>query len=968
MRRYGWVFVLVFSIGVFAGVPAHADVDSLLMSPTQPSYPVSNYSWDANGWWDRFTGLSQMAGAIMLLNTFLLKFAIWVLNMGYAPTNWLAPFQAIAEMVHKSRFLDHVWPFFALVAGAVLIKDLAQHHMQRVMQRATLFVVALSAMLLFNAIGGSVTYIKMATDAIDGLCYGTSGWILTLDKPVDPTKTGTQQAIDSVNDEIWKNLITHPWEMGETGKLDATLGKDADQVRDIISNAGISFIGSIFDPGGTAQKAAQNAQAAAGIGPGTLWRDVLLKYPVNMDPRNSLAAILNNKDHPEAQQAFAPGYRFVLALLDFVAVLCAVVFILAAGVLLNLFYLMFLAAMLAGVVLLPVTLIPWGYSHGILRWWAKALAGSVVLRVGLSAYVGLTFFVERIITEGMSVSQGGYLASMILYPAVLALALLILSRIYKRMQPVRQVTGNVFSLPGGRRRADDGGAARGEGGEPAEGGNKKEQGAESVRTARRVDPDRGAGNSAEPVVTPIIVRRNPDGGTEEAPAEAQSRTGEKKKPARTASGNWSREFRKTLRRMGDELKEGDAAGAGYVLIRDTARGSAENAWKATKWSARTGWKVSKQGARAGWEGSKRFYKWLEQKIDDPPPPPPGGGGGGSNDDDNNDNNNGRDDSNNNRRRRIDPDRMDWAPETRDLNYWESVYRDDPRRPRQEPPEPRTEEDWQNLQRQDPAARSGDASPNPPGGGNAGQEPVNRQDSGTSSGQGRAESRPNRPGAPRVDAKRDHAPESEARPVNPDSGTQQPAAPGQEAPKNPERPSDWQRWAGQPERKDQEPKRTDAPAFRRPPEPENERVEENVQRTNPDNARVTETQGGPGPLPRSEAAAEPRAKQEPPRGQAPSRENAERREEVERTPDSSRSSTEGPIRVPETGKAENKTERPTPTPMGPKEARRARDEEDAGRPRSSLWARWAKMTSRGEGNDRPQDPDTPERPPEPPGRP
>ena len=164
----------------------------------------------------------------------------------------------------------------------------------------------------------------------------------------------------------------------------------------------------------------------------------------------------------------------------------------------------------------------------------------------------------------------------------------------------------------------------GEGGEPSEGGNKKGKGAESGRTARRVDPDRGAGASSVP--TPLIFRRqDPDWETVAesgpAPERADPDAGQKDKGSKTSAastakttGRWSKEAQKNLRRMGDELREGNAAGAGYVLIHDTARGSAENAWKVSKWGARTGWKLSKWGAQEG----KRFYKWLEHKIDDPP--------------------------------------------------------------------------------------------------------------------------------------------------------------------------------------------------------------------------------------------------------------------------------------------------------------------------------------------------------------
>ncbi|MCL6577061.1 hypothetical protein [Kyrpidia sp.] len=446
MRRYGWVFVLTVAIGLGVGVPAHA-ADPLLLSPDftgGPQYPLGNYQWDANGYWDRWNPIYDFANTIMQVNAFLTRLGIWVLDMGYSPSNWLAPFQAIADVISKSHFLDHIWPFFVLIAAGVLIKDLAQHHIQRVMQRGLLFVVALSAVLLFNAIGGTPKYIQMVTEAMDGLCYATSGWILTVNEnnaKTDASGTGTQTAIHNVDKEIWQQLITTPWELGEPGTVNATVGKDVDAVRQVVS--GVTFWQTIWHPGGTA---ARQMAAQLAVSPSTPWRNVLLSLPVGDDKRNQLAAILNNDDHPEAKQAFQSGFRFVLALFDFVAVLCADIYLLAAGVLLSLFYLLYLAWMISGVVVLPVTILPWGYSYDILRWWGKALAGSVVVRVALSAYVGLTFFIEKIFTTALGQSNLGGMAALLLYPAVLAISLLVLSRIYKRTQPVQRATGNVFSL------------------------------------------------------------------------------------------------------------------------------------------------------------------------------------------------------------------------------------------------------------------------------------------------------------------------------------------------------------------------------------------------------------------------------------------------------------------------------------------------------------------------------------------
>ncbi|WP_026174049.1 hypothetical protein, partial [Effusibacillus pohliae] len=126
--------------------------DPLLTSPD--GYPISNYNWDAGGFFAGFHPLWGLSNVILSLSVVLVRLSMWILDLGYAPSGWLAPFGAIAEAIQKSRFLDHIWPIFAIVAAGVLLKDFAQHHVQRMMQRGVLFVVVAVVLLLFQAVGG----------------------------------------------------------------------------------------------------------------------------------------------------------------------------------------------------------------------------------------------------------------------------------------------------------------------------------------------------------------------------------------------------------------------------------------------------------------------------------------------------------------------------------------------------------------------------------------------------------------------------------------------------------------------------------------------------------------------------------------------------------------------------------------------------------------------------------------------
>lgn len=819
MRRF--LFGLALGAALGWGEPVLAASDPLLMSPdfSGPTYPLSHYTWDPDGFWDRFNPIYVVANLLMLLNAFLTRLGIWILDLGYAPSGWLAPFGAIADAIQKSHFLDHIWPFFALVAAAVLLKDFAQHNLQRVMQRGMMFAVALGALLLFQALG-TVHYIKMVTDAIDALSYGTSGWILTFDQPVgDPSKTRTQQAITNVNKEIWQQLIVTPWELGEVGTPGATLGEDAEEVRSITE---------------------KNVSAS------TPWRDVLLSYPVGDKKRNELAGILNSDDRPTSKQAFSASGRLVLAGVTLIAVLCAVLYMLAVGILLNLAYLLYLAAMISGVVILPLSLIPWEYGHSMLRWWVKALAGSVLIRIGLSAYVGITFLVQRIVATGMSSVSGG-IGRMLLYPVVFVLALLILSRIWKTMQPVRRVTGNVFAVL--QKTEGDGG------------GYGTPEGGRHMSSRRRLDPDG-------------VDAQSEAGALQEAAPEMNRR------------GSIDR----VLRRAGRELLGGDAAGAAYTLASGTAREAA----------LATGSRVKEAAREAGSRMRERVSQLLGRfTAADAGDGDERNGGRLPSGEARSDDRRGHRPADS---RRVDPDRLGWQGEIRDEAYWDSLFRHAPGQARQEPREARAEEGEQARVHPGPDAQPEDRAPlksgvravDPDTGLEALQRPDDAgmpapSDADEVSGLTRADAEPeaNReagaqpeersdPAVPRANT-REPVLESAARAVDPDEGAPQPveAAPVQEVGRETEQPaSDWQRWAVEPVQTEepdgaQESGRaTEASAFQRPGKGA-EPVEVNVQRTNPDEvANVEATVGemresraetkaeGPAGAPQAEAKAGP----------------------------------------------------------------------------------------------------------------
>ncbi|GIM46512.1 hypothetical protein DNHGIG_20610 [Collibacillus ludicampi] len=396
----------------------------------------------------------------------------------------------------------------------------------------------------------------------------------------------------------------------------------------------------------------------------TPWRDVLLHHGVGSDKRKDLAAILNRDDHPDSKAAFASPYRLTLALFALIAQLCAFVYLITLGVMMNLAYILYLAAMLAGIVILPLAIIPWDYSHSLLRWWVKGLSGSIVVRLGLSLFVGLTFLAVKIFTPNVNANDGSAIGSMLLYAVFFVFALWVLSRLWKRMQPIQRLT-RVASAPLPAFAGSGGGAHSNNHMPPL---SLPDDGDSS---SRRIDPDR-QGNNDLPALREIWGKRKPGLG-------------------------------KALRKAGWKALRGDIAGAAVSLTTEVAKEIAKGSGETLKVAGKGYYDIWKDTGGVSGESLKiakdmllKGRHWKNKQAADTFHQADAATGQ-------------ENEERRNSRRPIDPDRLNvegQTPETHDETYWNSLYREDPRRPSsQEIPAPRDAEDWQSLYQTEPQIRS-----------------------------------------------------------------------------------------------------------------------------------------------------------------------------------------------------------------------------------------------------------------------
>ena len=466
-----------------ASIPAAATIDTTEDVPepmddplgnTVPSYvtdkhSIFNYSWDPNGFWGRFDPLHILGYIFFTFAVFITRLGIWILSLGFSPSSWLSPTASIAQFIQDSRFIDKVWPIFALVAAGVLTYDFIRNNYTRMLSRGVFFGVVILYLIVFNQWGSK--YLGYTVDVVSEATEALAGVVITANEPADQ-KQNFGDVTQKIYEYIWVSSIRNPWEAAEFGTIgkkvkDHDIQNYFDKVIDKLSD---SKLASALAPV-SAQAAEEmyyegikNAMRAKPgflgffgaktdldvdwVTPDTYWRDIILMFPPGSEPREQLANILMEEDiNPDSGGVFNGAARFLMGLMTFLISLAIFCFCGVMGGYLLIVHFLFLLSVAIGPIILAILILPVDFSNRAFMWFNQMLLGSLIIKVALGLYVGLTFLAINIMTDiNNPVNYGGTLLAMLPVPVILVLSLYLLSRIQKRFRPVERATGAVGQM------------------------------------------------------------------------------------------------------------------------------------------------------------------------------------------------------------------------------------------------------------------------------------------------------------------------------------------------------------------------------------------------------------------------------------------------------------------------------------------------------------------------------------------
>lgn len=472
---------------LFSGKPSYAGLN----------YPVTNYIWDPTGFMGEFNIMYQGGISMYFLAVTIVRFGVFFLKLGYQPSGFLDPIETIANFIGSTDFFKVVLPAFMLVWGYILVNDFRKGNMSQILRRVVLLGIAILAIASYRVFGSE--YLIDLNKGISAAQETLAGLIVNVENSDYQTASSTELSSerDGVYEDIWKKLVLNPFEMGEFGQTDM---KVSDYPVSVVQDSGKTpeqFQADVI-------KEIQNRMRTKGgfwnhlvgnktdldvswVNGNTRWSEILLQFPPQSAPRNSLRDYLYDGGvYPQATEAFNGTSRAFLGLMTLFASLGSAPFLFVMGGMLIFAHLTLLLGLFVGPVVLALWVLPWSFSQTLLRYWGKVIIlGSLAVKFGVSLYVAVCFLLlTYIYPVGSGSSYGSVNAALFVYPLLLIVMMWLFFKLRKYL------------------RDRNAGADGQESGREVE--RKAEEENEEKTRSRKVNPDRnkeresGSSNSRNP--------------------------------------------------------------------------------------------------------------------------------------------------------------------------------------------------------------------------------------------------------------------------------------------------------------------------------------------------------------------------------------------------------------------------------------------------------------------------------------
>ncbi|MGP3788226.1 hypothetical protein [Paenibacillus sp. 1A_MP2] len=361
-------FILSFGVSAAAetttGMKPPDYSDSFRLIPDTEGFETpdpSFFVWETGGILGSIIG--YLSNILLLVGTSSLKMSIWILDKGLHP-KWLnSTIDSIAGAAHTKGwdFVDNLWPFIVIGAFILVGKDFIQGSMATTIKRLMTFGISLVVMAsLLNM--PSTAPAKGLTAVVD-----FSDWIsMKFMSVFSDTDSNT------IYGSVWDQMANRPFEAGQFGDINTKItAEDAEKIN----------------------KAIEPYAVVSGM----RWVDAVLWFAPDTDERGDIIDIYSDNYEKKYESAKNPYSRLGIS---FVALLCSILsalFLFVMGGIMLILVGYFLALIIAGIIVLPLGLVPTKEPVMVMKYLQRIL-GVFMTVVFIFLYIGVTLLLTNIVT------------------------------------------------------------------------------------------------------------------------------------------------------------------------------------------------------------------------------------------------------------------------------------------------------------------------------------------------------------------------------------------------------------------------------------------------------------------------------------------------------------------------------------------------------------------------------------------
>ncbi len=374
---------------------------------------IHNFVWDEGGFLDKADIVNTIGNFSLMTTVFIMTQSLWFLELAINPTPLFmqdtgASFISIMQLFFKVAMVlkSIIFAFMPFYMAIFIVVDFTKGEYRKMLNRFLQIIIAVLLLFTYEKLLNNEEDLRAIVNGTQNISYiilaSTMGSMdednLSFeDSVVENYNVAFNTTFDSISEEIFRDTIELPWELGQYGhsnmKLKETLELDDDSYKKVDKTEDVKDI--------IESKAKHDKLEVTG---NTKWRDVLTYYAKGSKVRNKLVKEL---DPDNFEHGFSGGNRFIVGITMAVASIPIALFWVISSIYLIITYFLIMIGIPLGAFAIVALLLPINNSVRVVKGWLGFMAGAFLAKYSVVFIAGILVGSISLINDMLTNATGG---------------------------------------------------------------------------------------------------------------------------------------------------------------------------------------------------------------------------------------------------------------------------------------------------------------------------------------------------------------------------------------------------------------------------------------------------------------------------------------------------------------------------------------------------------------------------------